>query len=57
MVCDLAQEVGFLPDGRTVRALRPDGSRVRRGGGGSAAAPGSRSREGPRRGVEILGGV
>jgi hypothetical protein len=46
-----------LPDGRTVRALGPDSPRVRRGGGGSPAAPGSRSREGPRRGGEILGGV
>ena len=25
--------LGFLPDGRTVRALGPDGPRVRRGGG------------------------
>jgi hypothetical protein len=49
--------LGLLPDGRTVRALGPDGPRVRRGGGGSPAAPGSRSREGPRRGGEILGGV
>jgi hypothetical protein len=46
-----------LPDGRTVRALGPDGPRVRRGGGRSPAAPGSRSREGPRRGGEILGVV
>jgi hypothetical protein len=46
-----------LPDGRTVRALGPDGPRVRRGGGRSLAAPGSRSREGPRRGGEILGVV
>jgi hypothetical protein len=45
---------GFLPDGRTVRALGPDGPRVRRGGGRSPAAPGSRSREGPRRGGDIL---
>jgi hypothetical protein len=48
---------GFLPDGRTVRALGPDGPRVRRGGGRSPVAPGSRSREGPRRGGEILGVV
>jgi hypothetical protein len=48
---------GSLPDGRTVRALGPDGPRVRRGGGRSPAAPGSRSREGPRRGGEILGVV
>jgi hypothetical protein len=34
-----------------------DGPRVHRGGGRSPAAPGSRSREGPRRGEEILGGV
>jgi hypothetical protein len=46
-----------LPDGRTVRALGPDGPLVRRGGGRPPAAPGSRSREGPRRGGEILGGV
>jgi hypothetical protein len=32
--------------GRTVRGLGSDGPR-----------PGARSREGPRRGVEILGGV
>jgi hypothetical protein len=48
---------GSLPDGRTVRALGPDGPRVRRGDGRSPAAPGSRSREGPRRGGEILGVV
>jgi hypothetical protein len=35
--------LGFLLDGRTVRALRPDGPRVRRGGGRSPVAPGSRS--------------
>jgi hypothetical protein len=46
-----------LPNGRTVRALGPDGPRVRRGGGRPPTAPGSRSREGPRRGGEILGGV
>jgi hypothetical protein len=49
--------LGLLPDGRMVRALGPDGPRVRRGGGRSPAAPGSRSREGPRRGGEILGVV
>jgi hypothetical protein len=38
-------------------ALWPDGPRVRRGGRRSAAAPGSRSREGPHRGGEILGDV
>jgi hypothetical protein len=48
---------GSLPDGRTVHALGPDGPRVRRGGGRSPATPGSRSREGPRRGGEILGVV
>jgi hypothetical protein len=48
---------GSLPDDRTVRALGSDGPRVRRGGGRSPAAPGSRSREGPRRGGEILGCV
>jgi hypothetical protein len=47
----------LLPDGRTVRALGPDSPRVRRGGGRSPPAPGSRSREGPRRGGEILGVV
>jgi hypothetical protein len=49
--------LGLLPDDRMVRALGPDGPRVRRGGGRSPAAPGSRSREGPRRGGEILGVV
>jgi hypothetical protein len=58
--------LGLLPDGRTVRALGPDGPRPRagrsaraqaRGGGRSPAAPGSRSREGPSRGGEILGVV
>jgi hypothetical protein len=49
--------LGLLPDGRTVHALGPDGPRVRRGGRRSPAAPGSRSREGPRRGGEILGVV
>jgi hypothetical protein len=48
---------GLLPDGRTVRTLGPDGPRVRRDDGRSPTAPGSRSREGPRRGGEILGGV
>jgi hypothetical protein len=48
---------GSLPDGRTVRALGPDSPRVRRGGERSPAAPGSRSREGPRREGEILGVV
>jgi hypothetical protein len=49
--------LGLLPDGQTVRDLGPDGLRVRRGGGRSPAAPGSRSREGPHRGGEILGVV
>jgi hypothetical protein len=40
----------FLPDGRTVRALGPDGLRVCRGRRRSPTAPGSCSREGPRRG-------
>jgi hypothetical protein len=40
-----------------VPAWRPDGPRVRRGGGRSPATPGSRSRERPRRGGEILGVV
>jgi hypothetical protein len=35
----------------------PDGPRVRRGGGSRRRRPGSRSREGPRRGGEILGDV
>jgi hypothetical protein len=48
---------GSLPDGRTVRALGSDGPRVRRGGGNRRRRPGSRSREGPRRGGEILGVV
>jgi hypothetical protein len=41
----------------TGRSLGPDGPCVRRGGRRSPAAPGSRSREGPRRGGEILGVV
>jgi hypothetical protein len=49
--------LGSLPDDRTVRALRPDGPRVRRGRRRSSSAPGSRSREGPHRGGEILGVV
>jgi hypothetical protein len=49
--------LGLLHDDRTVRALGPDGPRVRRGGGRSPATPGSRSREGPHRGGEILGVV
>jgi hypothetical protein len=49
--------LGLLPDGRTVYALGPDGPRVYKGGGRSPMAPGSRSREGPRRGGEILGVV
>jgi hypothetical protein len=44
-----------VPWGRTVRALGPDGPRVRRGCERSPVAPGSRSREGPHRGGEILG--
>jgi hypothetical protein len=48
---------GSLPNDRTVRALGPDGPRVRKGGGRSPAAPGSYFREGPRRGGEILGVV
>jgi hypothetical protein len=57
MVRDLAQGLTFLPN-------EPDGTRlmVRRsaraqGRQSSLAAPGSRSREGPRRGGEILGFV
>jgi hypothetical protein len=46
-----------LPDGRTVRALGPDGPRVCGGGGSRRRRPHSRSREGPRRGGEILGDV
>jgi hypothetical protein len=53
----LSARLGFLPNGWTVRALGPDGPRVRRGGGRSPAAPGSHSREGPRQGGEILGDV
>jgi hypothetical protein len=37
-----------------VCALGPDGPRVCRGGGSRRRRPGSRSREGPRRGGEIL---
>jgi hypothetical protein len=53
----LTQGLGFLPDGQTVRALGPDGPRVRRGWQRSPATPGYRSRQGPRRGGEILGDV
>jgi hypothetical protein len=38
-------------------AQRPNGPRLRRGRRRSPAVPGSRSREGPRRGGEILGVV
>jgi hypothetical protein len=47
----------FLPVGRTVHALGPDGPRVCRGGERSPAAPGFRSREGPRQRGEILDDV
>jgi hypothetical protein len=43
--------------GQTVRGQGPDGPRMHMGGGRSSTAPGSRSREGPRRGGEILGDV
>jgi hypothetical protein len=46
-----------LPDGRTVRALGAGRSARTQRRRKSPAAPGSRSREGPRRGGEILGGV
>jgi hypothetical protein len=46
-----------LPDGRTVRALEAGRSARTQRRRKSPAAPGSRSREGPRRGGEILGGV
>jgi hypothetical protein len=46
--------LGLLPNGQTVCAVGPNGPRVRRGGERSPAAPGSRSREGPRQGGEIL---
>jgi hypothetical protein len=46
-----------LPDGRTVRALGAGRSARTQRRWKSPAAPGSRSREGPRRGGEILGGV
>jgi hypothetical protein len=49
--------LGSLPDGRTVRVLGPDGPHVSRGRRRSPVVPGSRSREGPRRGGEILGDV
>jgi hypothetical protein len=46
-----------LPDDRTVRALGAGRSARTQRRRKSPAAPGSRSREGPRRGGEILGGV
>jgi hypothetical protein len=46
-----------LPDGRTVRALGAGRSACTQRRRESPTAPGSRSREGPRRGGEILGGV
>jgi hypothetical protein len=46
-----------LPDGRTVRALGAGRSARTQRRWKSPATPGSRSREGPRRGGEILGGV
>jgi hypothetical protein len=46
-----------LPDGRTVRTLGAGRSARTQRRRKSPAAPGSRSREGPRRGEEILGGV
>jgi hypothetical protein len=46
-----------LPDGRTVRTLGAGRSARTQRRRKSPAAPGSRSREGPRRGGEILGGV
>jgi hypothetical protein len=46
-----------LPDGRTVRALGAGRSARTQRRRKSPATPGSRSREGPRRGGETLGGV
>jgi hypothetical protein len=46
-----------LSDGRTVRTLGAGRSARTQRRRKSPAAPGSRSREGPRRGGEILGGV
>jgi hypothetical protein len=46
-----------LPDGRTVRALGAGRSARTQRRRKSPTAPGSCSREGPRRGGEILGGV
>jgi hypothetical protein len=46
-----------LPDGRTVRTLGSGRSTRTQRRRKSPAVPGSRSREGPRRGGEILGGV
>jgi hypothetical protein len=46
-----------LADGRTVRALGVGRSARTQRRRKSPAAPGSRSRKGPRRGGEILGGV
>jgi hypothetical protein len=57
MVRDLAQGSGPLPDDRTVRALGAGRSARAQGRRKLPAAPGSCSREGPRRGGEILGVV
>jgi hypothetical protein len=46
----------YLTAGRSA-PWGPDGPRVRRGGGSRRRRPGSRSREGPHRGGEILGVV
>jgi hypothetical protein len=56
-VRDLAQGSGPLPDDWTVRALGAGRSARAQGRRNSPAAPGSRSREGPRRGGKILGVV
>jgi hypothetical protein len=57
MIRDLAQRLGFLldePDGPRLVAERSAHAQGQRS---SLTAPGSRSREGPRRGGEILGCV
>jgi hypothetical protein len=54
-VRDLAQRLGFLLDEPDGPRLGSDGPHVRRGGGVRRTAPGSRFREGPRRGGKILG--
>jgi hypothetical protein len=56
-VCDQGPDGPRPGAGLGFPACRPDGPRMCGGGERSPAAPGSRSREGPRRGGEILGVV